>query len=436
MTSQADRSLPLAGIRAIEVGEIWAGPFCGQTLADLGAEVIKVESIQRTGRGNVNPKPGSSDHPNGEPGERPWNRGASFNTVNRSKLGITLDLASRQGSTSFKDLVSVSDIVFSNYSFGVMDRFGLGYAELRRARPDVVVLFMPGYGCTGPYVRYRSMGMTVDAITGHTALRGYPDLGLDRNTMVHHADAVGGATAAFAICTALHLRARKGKGQFIDLSQGECFTSHMGEVFLEYQMTGHQRERRGNRDPKFAPSGCYPCAGDDRWVTIAVRGDDEWEAFKRTLGDPRLNDESFDTLRGRLVGHDELDAIISDWTLERDRHEVTAALQAEGIPASPVLNCHGDTYDDPHLQARGFFGPVDPPEAGEFVLSGKMWTTARHPDRGQWPAPCLGEHNGPILGDLLGYSRSILADLEAAEVIGTVPLQGADMGGVRRAGRR
>ena len=229
---------PLSGIRALELAEIWAGPFCGSLLADMGAEVIKVEAIQRIARGSIRPGPGASGYPDGEPGERPWNRNANFNVLSRNKQGITLDLTTPDGADTFKELVNVSDVVFTNYAFGVMDKFGLDYEELRKVKPDVIALFTPGYGNTGPYRTFRSMGMVIDAITGHTALRGYPDMDVSRNSLVHHPDAVAGATAVFSICLAIHNRARTGKGQFIDLSQAEAFMPHLGEVFLEHSIVG------------------------------------------------------------------------------------------------------------------------------------------------------------------------------------------------------
>ena len=166
---------PLEGIRALELAEIWAGPFSGALLSDLGAEVIKVEAIQRMAR---NPTMSNPD----DPAAKPWNTNGDFNAVSRNKLGITLDLTTPSGADAFKGLVNVSDVVISNYAFGVMDRFGLGYEDLRKVRPDVIVMFMPGYGNSGPYRRYRSMGMVLDAVSGHTRLRGYPDLDLSYNS--------------------------------------------------------------------------------------------------------------------------------------------------------------------------------------------------------------------------------------------------------------
>ena len=439
---------PLRGIRALELAEIWAGPFCGVLLGDMGAEVIKVEALQRIARGPISPAPNTAGYPDYDPGERPWNRQGNFNATNRNKLGLTLDLTTEQGVSAFKELVAISDIVFTNYAFGVMDRLGLGQEVLRRIKPDLIVLFTPGYGNTGPYRQHRSMGMAIDAMTGHSALRGYPDLDLSHNSLVHHPDAVAAVTATFAICAALHHRARTGQGQFIDMSQAEAFMPHLGETFLENQMTGASRERRGNSHPQMAPHGCYPCIGDDAWVTIAVRTDEEWQSFCEVIGQSNLDtDPRFASLDDRIANREALNAIISEWTAQRDRNDIAAQLQAQGIPSAPVLGCGPDTYDDQHLQARNYFQLVTHPDAGTYPMSGPVWSTLSHtapdssledaprlPDRHD-PAPGLGEHNHYLLGDLLCYGADTLHDLESASIIGTVPIEGADMGGVRRFAR-
>ena len=333
---------PLSGIRALELAEIWAGPFCGSLLADMGAEVNKVEAIQRIARGSIRPGPGASGYPDGEPGERPWNRNANFNVLSRNKLGITLDLTTPDGADTFKELVNVSDVVFTNYAFGVMDKFGLGYEELRKVKPDVIALFTPGYGNTGPYRTFRSMGMVIDAITGHTALRGYPDMDVSRNSLVHHPDAVAGATAVFSICLAIHNRARTGKGRFIDLSQAEAFMPHLGEVFLEHSIVGTPRSRRGNRHPGMAPHGAYQCAGDDQWVTVSVRTDEEWREMCQAMQMPQLaHNPKFETLPARLRNQDELDLIINRWTRQLDRYQVANLLQEHGIAAGPIPGLWG-----------------------------------------------------------------------------------------------
>ena len=424
----------LSGIRALELAEIWAGPFCGSVLGDLGAEVIKVEAIQRIARGAIKPPPHASGYPDGDPGERPWNRSSNFNALSRNKQGLTLDLTTKQGADAFKELVNVSDVVFTNYAFGVMDKFGLGYAALKKVKPDVIALFTPGYGNTGPYKTFRSMGMVIDAITGHTALRGYPDMDLSRNSLVHHPDAVAGATAVFAICLAIHRRARTGEGGFIDLSQAESFMPHLGEVYLEHAISGAPRARRGNRRPDMAPHGVYRCAGEDRWVAIAVDSDERWREMCGAMQMPQLaRNPRFETLAARLRNQDELDAAVERWTRTMTRYEAASALQERGIAAGPVLDCGADAYDDPHLQDRGYFQAVEHPDAGMHLMSGPIWRMANRSEIRHDPAPGLGEHNELILGDLLGMSHSRLAELEANRTIGTTPLEGADMGGVRRA---
>ncbi len=431
------RRRPLEGVRALELAEIWAGPFCGAALGDMGAEVIKVEAIQRIARGPIRPRPGTSGYPDSDPGERPWNRSGGFNALSRNKLGITLDLTTPRGADAFRELVNVSDVVFTNYAYGVMDRFGLGWEELKRVKPDIIALFTPGYGNTGPYRSYRSMGMVIDAITGHTALRGYPDMDLSHNSLVHHPDAVAGASAVFAICLAIHNRARTGEGRFIDLSQAESFMPHLGEVYIEHSLVGRARERRGNRHPAMAPHGAYRCAGEDKWVAISARTDADWAAMCDAMGMPHLaSDPRFETLPARLRNQDEMDAIIESWTSGISRRAAASAMQERGVAAGPVLDCGGDTYDDPHLQERGYFQIVEHPEAGLHLMSGPIWRMRNRPERRHDPAPGLGEHNAAVLGDLLGKPADELADLERAQVIGDMPLEGADMGGVRRAAER
>jgi len=440
---------PLSGVRALELAEIWAGPYCGALMGDMGAEIVKVEAIQRIGRGPIHPNLDVAGYPYDGPGERPWNRQANFNAISRNKVGLTLDLGSKEGRESFKDLVSVSDVVFTNYAFGVMDRLGLGYEELRKVKPDLIVLFTPGFGNTGPYKRFHSMGMAIDALSGHSALRGYPDMDLSNNSLVHHPDAAGGVTAYFAICAALLYRARTGIGQFIDLSQAETFMPHLGEVFLEEQMTGRPRERRGNRHPDMAPHGCFPCAGEDKWVTMAIRNEGEWRSLCQIMSMPHLaDDERFATLSLRLKNQNALDDVIRQWTSPQDNYEVFHLLQGKSIPAGPVFDCGADTLEDPHLQARDYFQVVTHPDAGTYPMSGPIWSfldyehsqaSIEHEpiqrEKRHEHAPLLGEHNAYLLGEVLGYSDERMQELEERQVIGTVPLEGADMGGVRRVQR-
>jgi len=428
------KGIPLLGIRALELSEIWAGPYCGCLLTDMGAEVIKVESVQRIARGPINPPKNSGMYPEGEPGERPWNRQANFNALNRNKKGITLDLKTNDGTKVFKDLATTSDIIFCNYSRTVMEEFGLGYSEIVSIKPDIIYMLMPGYGNTGPYKDYRSMGMAIDAITGHSHLRGYPDLDHSSNSLVHHPDAAAAVNATLALATALVHRDRTGEGQFIDMSQAESFMTHMGEIFLEYQIKSYPRERRGNRHPGYAPQGTYRCKGDDKWVAISVVTDNHWESLSHLMGLNSIQLKKFDSASKRLALQDELDKIIGEWTSNKDRYEVMNTLQSFAVPAGVVINCGPDTYNDPHLIERDFFQVVDHPDAGVFPMTGPILKFFN--GRGMvkhHPSPCLGEHNNYVLGDVLGYPPEKIRLLESKAIIGTEPLLGSDLGGSHRA---
>ena len=185
------------------------------------------------------------------------------------------------------------------------------------------------------------------------------------------------------------------------------------------------------------PHGCYPCLGEDRWVTVAVRGEDEWRAFCQAMERPELADDPrFDSLGSRIRNQDDLDALVAEWTSSRDRYEVTRLLQARRIPSAPVLDCCADAYEDPHLNERGYFQVVFHPEAGIFPLSGPIWKISGDSEPDPLPAPALGQHNAYVLHDLLGFPDDRMAQLEREEIIGTIPLEGADMGGSRRAARQ
>lgn len=426
-------SKPLSTIRALELSEIWAGPFCGCLMGDMGAEIIKIESIQRIGRGPINPPSNAGGYPDDDPGNDPWNRQSNFNAINRNKKSLTLDLKTEQGLNAFKDLVSQSDIVFCNYARTVMENFGLSYDEVRKIKPDIIYMLMPGYGNTGPYADYRSMGMAIDAITGHSFLRGYPDMDHSSNSLVHHPDAVAATNGVMAIASALVHRTKTGEGQFIDMSQAESFMTHLGEIYLENQMQSFSRQRRGNRHPDFAPQGVYKCSGEDNWIAISIKSDADWSKFKATVGNNNLNSDVFDTLAGRQQHHDQIDKVINEWTYSQDRYDVLNRLQSDQITSGVVLDCGSDSYADPHLNERDFFQIVEHPSAGIYPMTGpifKFESSNGHVIHN--PAPCLGQDNMYVLKEVLGYGNDKITQFEANEIIGTVPLPGSDMGGSRR----
>ncbi|MCP4750712.1 MAG: CoA transferase [Proteobacteria bacterium] len=418
--------LPLEGIRVIDHGIVYTGPSATTILADMGAEVIRIESIQVllpfTRGYRVHPVKFDGIAPeyvDGEPGDRPWDRYHLLHAVQRNKYGITLDLGRPKGVELYKRLAEMSDVVVDNFAPGVMDRFGIGYADLKEVKPDIIMLSASGYGASGPYNGYSAVGASLGSFSGMASLRGYPaDDVIVRSPGQVWSDNVAGTTAAFAVLAALHYRNREGRGQFIDLSQAECFLPHMGESILEYTMNGSLPEAIGNRDSAMAPHGCYRCLGEDRWVVIAVSSEEEWRAFGEVIGSPAWTKEArFSDRSGRFGNQEALNERIAEWTMDKDPFDVMHMLQRVGVAASPVMK-QADLFDDPHLKERGFFQEVVHREAGNIRVPGMGFKYSKTPLEYRMPANCLGEHNDYVYGELLGLSREEIEGLEQENYIG------------------
>lgn len=418
--------LPLEGIRVIDHGIVYTGTAATTMLADMGAEVIRVESIQLLQtftRGFVvhppdipGPMPGYVD---GEPGEKPWERWFQLHGIQRNKYGITLDLTRPKGVEIYKKLAAVSDIVMDNFAAGVMDKLGIGYSALKEVKPDIIMVSASGFGSTGPYKSYVAVGTSLGGMTGLMSLRGYPQEDMLNKTFLPvWSDNVAAGTASFAALTALHYRNKTGKGQFVDLAQSETFLPHMGESILDFTMNGRVQKPIGNRHPMMAPHGCYPCKGDDNWVTIAVNSNEEWEALCRALGDPEWSKaQSLKTVSGRLKNQDELDEHLSDWTAIRDKYEVMNTLQKDGVPSGPVVKSV-DLYNDSHLKEREFFKEVSHKHAGVHNYPGMPFKFSKTPAKVRMPPNGLGEHNDYVYGRILGMSDEEIALLEEEKYIG------------------
>ena len=339
----------------------------------------------------------------------------------RNKYDITLELDTPEGLSLLRRLIAISDVVIENYSPRVMPKFGLDYPRLQELNPRIILCSMPGYGSQGPYRSFISYGTNVDPAAGLASLMGYPGEAPHMSGNAYP-DPVAGLFAVGAILTALYHQRRTGQGRYIDLSQAEATTALLGEVSLGARLNGVVPPRMGNRHPRQAPHGCYPCRGDDTWVAIAVRSDDEWRAFTHVLGQPTWGAEArFATLSGRLQYHDELDRHIADWTSQQDAYHVMHTLQNAGVPAGAVANAK-ELVNDPHLCARDFFWDIDHPEAGTRRYAGQPVRLSATPARLYRPAPCLGQHNDDVLGGLLGLSEDELATLRDKGVIGDRPL--------------
>lgn len=421
----------LAGVRVIDLSQVFAGPYATKLLADMGAEVIRVECAARSGRGGALPrmKPGGdfgASFPGGDTGERSYNRFAYYNEVNRNKLAITIDLSRPLGVEVFKRLVEISDVVLENFSPRVMPNFGLDYAVLKGINPKIIMISISAYGQDGPYRDCVSYGEGIEAMSGLSKLTAYPE-GAPLKPGVAYADAAAGLHAAFAILAALRYRQQKGVGQYIDLSMRESLTPLLGEALMDYQ-TNHRPVRPiGNQHPKIAPHGCYRAKGNDKWIAIAIESDGEWQALREAMGDPTWSrDGKFDTNDGRLAHRDELDELIGKWTSNYDNIELVKTLQSHGIKAGAVLDA-AELVNDPHLKERGFFTEIEHTEAEKHILPGVSWKMSRTPGRIERPAPCFGEHNRYVLGELLGMSDDEIDQLAREGVTAEAPLPYTDV---------
>ncbi len=387
----------LHNIRILDFTWVLAGPYATRLLADFGAEVIKVQPLLIA-----------------EPEDR-FARGY-YNTWNRNKLGITLNLSKPEGIALARKLVGISDAVVENFAPRVMTNWGLNYPELKKIKPDIIMLSMSTMGNSGPWRNYVGFGPTVQAFSGITYLtsyRGKPPSGLG----YAYADHAAGLVAALALLGAIEYRHRTGKGQYIDVSEVEAMASLLGNAILEYTITGKPPEPAGNHSNEAAPYGVYRCRGEDRWCAISVSSDDEWRGFKQAAGNPPwAEDRKFATLSGRLENAEELDRLVEMWTREHTAEEVIALLQGQGVAAGVVQDAT-DLAKDPQLKARNFFIELDHPELGRTISDTTPIKLSATPAKYRRAAPVKGQDNDYIYGKLLGLTGNELAELKKQGII-------------------
>ena len=413
------RDGPLAGIRVIECGEAYAVPHATRLLADLGADVIKVESCIRPDVCRVWP------FPDNEPGEQFWNRGGIFNEPNRNKRDLTLDLRKPQGVDVFKRLMATADVVCENYTPRVMAQFGLDYAALSAIKPDLIMLSSTGFGHTGPWSNYTAWGFTLEPTAGISHFVGRPD-GPPLRSGIAYVDMPAASIGAYAVLAALRHRRRTGSGQWIDLAQYEVGAAFISEALVAAAAGVDAGTRTGNRHPAYAPQGMYHCAGTDRWVALTVEDDDGFAALCGVIGQPELaGAERFASAEARRRHHDELDEMITAWTQSRGAEEAAERLRAAGLAAAVAMS-NRDLLLDPHLRARDYFEPAThAPEAGDLETRpypGMAVRLSRTPGRVRRAAPLLGQDNEAILGEL-GLSPEAIAALEREGIIGHLPAE-------------
>lgn len=405
----------LAGLRVLELSEVWAGPTAGSLLGDLGADVIKVESFPRASQTRPLVDGGAGIKPGDGP---PYERGAVHHLSNRNKRNIAIDLRHPEAAEPFRRLLRSADALYEGYSAGTVERMGWGWDVLHEVNPRLVAVSMPGWGAQGPYQGYVTLGSGLDAAAGHTAVRGYPGDPPEDTKPIFHSDATGALTLVFALLTALRRREQTGAGQFVDLSQIEALAWQLPGVYAEWTMNQRLPRPLGNADPHVVPHDVYPAAGEDSWVFVAAEDDAQWGGLATALGRAEWAADAhpWSTVHGRLAARESIDAALTAFTRERASFEVADLVQAHGAIAAPAVP-PAEMVASPQLLARNWLQLIEHRFAGANLMPGFLWSVT--PDAPSWDRPTglVGEHNHEVLTEV-GLTEDEVAALEAAGVIG------------------
>jgi crotonobetainyl-CoA:carnitine CoA-transferase CaiB-like acyl-CoA transferase len=403
-------ALPLEGLRVVELSTFWAGPIAGCHLADMGADVVKVESIQR---------PDGMRFAGAIPTDRLWEWSPIFAGVNPGKRGVTLQLDSEEGMKLLERLIRGADVVTENFSARVMDHFGLGWDRVHALNPRAIMLRMPAFGLDGPWRDRAGFAMTVEQASGLAWITGYDDLPLVPRGPC---DPIGGMHAVFALLLALEHRRRSGEGQLVEVPLVEAALNVAAEQVIEYSAYEQLLGRAANRGPYAAPQGVYPCAEEDEYLALAVATDAQWQRLCALMDETRWSrDPALASAPGRRDAHDEIDARIGQWLSMQKRDDAVQKLVDAGVPAHPLVNGHY-LMPNPQLEHRRFFQVMEHPVTGETRYPGLPMAFSgleRHLHAS--PPPTLGQHNDEILGGELGLSPDELRGLRERKIIGERP---------------
>ena len=385
--------LPLEGVRVLDFTRIWAGPYCTRQLADYGAEVIKVESSLFDTGNRQGTMPFVAD-------------------LNRNKHGITLDLHHDEAREVAKRIAAVSDLVIDNFALGVIDRFGLGYEELKEINPDIIQISMPGWGSIGPLRDHVAFGFSLVSVSGLSYTWGHPESEPNARCKFDYPDFLIASLTALAALAAIYHKAETGRGQYVEMAQVEAVGHTMAMPFMDYKLNGRPGEPVGNRHPIHAPHGIYPATGNDEWCAIACRTDQEWEALVEALGSPAWAlVPDYATQEGRKANEDTLNADLSEWTRTQTPRQIMHLLQRSRVPATAVLNGEG-LFWDPHLRDRGYIHTIDHPDWGVLEQPGVTVRLSDTPGGSRMPSATLGQHNGYVLRDILNLSDEEIKTLQ------------------------
>jgi len=412
--------LPLEGLRVVDSSYMFAGPYAGAMLADLGAEVIKIEGPARRDftRGGAF----SGLLPDNRPGDDPWNQTSTYNLLNRGKKSLVVDLKTDEGREILRDLIVGADVLVENFTPRVMRGWGMDYPALKKLNPGLIHVSNTGYGHSGPYSPYPAQATSQEATHGLAAVTGYPG-GLPQKAGQSYVDFVAAWACVFSALMGLRYRRRFGRGLWVDVAMYQLGCFNISEFLLDRAANGVEVERIGNRHRQFAPQGVYPCAGRDEWCALSVRDDHEWQALCTLIGAPDLA-QTYADVAARRANHDAIDAAIAQWTRGRGKIDAMHELQDAGVPAGAVLDAQ-DLHTNPHLRARGLLERIHyPPERGlgdSRVVIGRPWRFGGFDASIRQAAPTFGQHNAEVLTQVLGQSPERVADLQARGILADRP---------------
>jgi crotonobetainyl-CoA:carnitine CoA-transferase CaiB-like acyl-CoA transferase len=395
----------LDDVKILDFTWVVAAPGASRVLADYGATVVRVETTKRVDTARTfGPFHGNTPGPENS---------ILFQSMNAGKLGVTIDMSKPEGRAVALDLVRWADVVMESFSPRVKRNWSLDYEAVRAVKPDIIMLSSCLMGQTGPLSNFAGYGSLAAALSGFYNVTGWPDRA-PAGPYNAYTDTIVPRFVAILILAALDYKRRTGQGQYIDQSHMETALHFLGPALLDYTANGRIDVREGDTDPQMAPHGVYPAAGDDRWVAIACRSDDDWGVLCEAIGRSELvSDTRYGTTPARLERQGELDSLISAWTREREPREIERFLQERGVPCS-VVETSPDLFADPQLQHRGHFVEVEHPTHGGILVEGSRFKLSRTPAANSRSGPTMGRDNQYVLSELLGYSDERIAELVAA----------------------
>lgn len=401
MTTPA--SGPLADLRVVEMGQLLAGPFCGQLLGDLGAEVIKLEP------------PGTGDPMRQWGREKPHGKSLWWPVIARNKKSVTCDLRTQRGQELARQLIDTADVLVENFRPGTLERWGLGYDDLARTNPGIVLVRVTGFGQTGPYAPRAGYGSIGEAMGGLRYVTGEPDRPPSR-AGISVGDSLAGTFAALGTLAALHARQRTGRGQIVDSAIYEAVLAMMESLVTEWRVAGYQRERTGAVLPNVAPSNVYPTA-DGQTVLIAANQDTVFRRLATLMDQPELADDPRYATHGARGANDtELDTLIAHWTATHHADALLDLLHDSGVPAGRIFRAE-DMLRDPHFAARESITHIPDGRFGELAMQNAVPRLSHTPGSVRWTGPELGEHNDEIYGELLHLDERARRELHDSGTI-------------------